>query len=259
MEKYRFTEKGHRHELLVNNEWKRLTGITTVLSVISKPQLIQWSANMAVDYIRDNVSEIAKNNGDLEYLKKLSEEWVKILEQARKAHIQKRDKAGQLGTDIHAQIERIVKNAIENYEGIILFTNGWEGEEKQVQHFLNWSKDNKIKFIESELHLYSEKHFLGGICDFICEIDGDKWIGDIKTSNGIYGDAFWQMAGYNILMNEMKIYSDIKGYIILNLRKNGEFEEKRSISNEEHQKAFMACLDIYRIKQKTDSLVEINN
>ncbi len=46
---YNFDDKKHIHTL----DGIPLHGVTTVLSVISKPQLIQWSANMAVDFLKD--------------------------------------------------------------------------------------------------------------------------------------------------------------------------------------------------------------
>jgi len=49
---YRFNKEKHLHELLVDNKWKSLTGCTTILGILSKPMLIQWSANMAVEYIK---------------------------------------------------------------------------------------------------------------------------------------------------------------------------------------------------------------
>ena len=40
---YQFSEEGHLHIL----DGKALTGVTTILGVIAKPALIQWSADEA--------------------------------------------------------------------------------------------------------------------------------------------------------------------------------------------------------------------
>jgi hypothetical protein len=245
--KYRFTKENHCHELLVDGDWKKLTGVTTVLSVIAKPALISWAANMAVDYIKENA--LPYNGDDFAGMIATNEE---LLEQARKAHTKKKEEAGKKGTDTHAIIEEIIKDVIK-IDGTIPAT--LEQDSKQVKHFTNWAIENKVRFLESELGIYSENNFLGGIVDFVCEIDGEVWIGDIKTGNGIYAEAFWQMGGYELMINELKLYPKIKGYIVLNLRKNGEFEEKRSISNEENIKAFLSCLNIYRTKQKIENQI----
>jgi hypothetical protein len=235
---YRFNENRHLHQIYVDGKWENLTGITTILNVISKPFLIQWSANMAVDYVRDNLKD----------LKDLDE----VLQEARIAHRKKKEKAGEQGTDIHAIAEEIIKKAIKETNGIIQET---EHEKPQIKHFLNWTKKNNVKFLESELHIYSEDKFLGGICDFVCEIDGKKWVGDIKTSSDIHFEAFVQVAGYQVIMQDMGIYPDIAGYVILNLKKDGTFKEKRSALTEESIKAFLSALSLYRIKEKTEKTI----
>jgi hypothetical protein len=238
---YRFKESNHRHELLVDGEWRSLTGITTILGVIAKPQLIQWAANMAVNYIDENLLKTKVKTIDLSNEDTFL--WVtSVLEQARKAHQRKKEAAGQKGTDVHALIEERIKKAIAG-DGFIK-ENG--ATDKQVKEFIQWAIDGKVKFLESELHVYSETHFLGGICDFVCEIEGEIWIGDIKTG-GVYAEAFFQMAGYQILIEEMKKYSNIKGHIVIGL-KDG-FKEKRSISNEQNKQAFLSALSLYRIMQ----------
>ena len=190
---------------------------------------------MAVDY--------AKSKGT-----KKDEDWYLIsnqdLEDARKAHTKKKDAAADIGTLVHSAIEDWIKNKTEpklDEQGMKMF-----------EHFRKWITDNKVKIIESEKHLYSEKMFLAGICDLVVEIDGQKWIADIKTG-GVYPEAFYQMAGYQLLMEEMEIANDIVGHIILGLKKDGEFVERRSISNEENKEAFMAAYKLYKVNQKVNS------
>src|ERR1035437_9358592 len=79
---YVFDSKRHIHQL----DGKNLNGITTILGVIAKPALIQWSANMACDYILGN-SEVG--NRDDEIIYKVSEKTVK---EARTAHRKKKEK-----------------------------------------------------------------------------------------------------------------------------------------------------------------------
>jgi len=229
---YAFNEKRHLHTL----DGVALTGCTTVLSVVAKPALIQWAANMAVNHIRDSYQPLMP-----------LDKWEEILEEAREAHCKRKTDAGTWGTEMHALIEKHIKG-----EKPIVPA----GHFKAWENFLDWEKKNKIKFLESEKNIYSEKHWLGGIVDFVCEIDGDVWIGDIKTSgSGIYAEHFWQCAGYQLMLQEMGLYPNIKGYIILNLKENGKMLEKRSVSNGDNTKAFLSCLEIYRIKEKISNQI----
>lgn len=238
---YRFNEANHVHQLLVDGEWKNLTGCTTILDVLAKPALIQWSANMTARFLKDRLPEIWKMN---------QEEWELLLEEARRAHCKRKEKAGDYGSEVHKGIELLIKKAIKNNNGVIkrggfVFTN------KSIQNFVVWAENNEIKFLDSELHCYSEKYFLGGIVDLVFKKGGKVWIGDIKTSSsGIYPENFAQVAGYEIMLQEMKLYPKIAGYIILNLKENGEFLEKRSVSNRDNKKFFLACLEIYRQQER---------
>lgn len=239
---YRFNEKGHVHEILIDGVWRRVTGCTTILGVIAKPALIPWAAKSVVEWIRENVQIV---NG----LWQVNDEQ---LEEAKSAHRKKKEKAGDWGTGVHASIEILIKNAITNGGMISDIHVSSEDYSIALNQFVKWAVDNKVKFLESEKGVYSKTNFMAGIVDIICEIDGNRWLADIKTGSGIYAEAFWQMGGYDIMLEEMG-QPKVSGYLVLNLKKDGSFEEKRSISNDDHKKAFMAALTIYRIQEKINN------
>src|SRR3990167_7249411 len=245
---YRFNEKAHLHELLVNDEWKALTGCTTILGILAKPALIQWSANMAVDFVEEEVRKIAVSNDGIGYINELAREWARILKEAKTAHRRKKEEAGAKGTDIHFEAEKLVKGAIDANKGIL--DPDTKSDIPQIQHFIDCAVKNKVKFLETEKGLYSKTHFLGGIVDLLCEIDGEVWIADIKTGSGIYPEHFAQMAGYELMLKEMGFDRPIKGHIVLNLKKDGTFQEKRSVSTEDAKNFFLACLNVYRLQEK---------
>ncbi len=262
---YRFNKERHLHQLLVGEDWKNATGCTTVLNVLFKP-LSWWASGMACEkfgwvqkYIKDdegNKTWLPKEDRlksakkGLEYIMKLDlNGFLGLLDEAYKAHNVRKTTAGDYGKRIHDIINKLILKAIKKDDGYV-----WDNTmspEKSVQNFINWAAKNKVKFLESEKHVYSKEHFLGGIVDIVCEIDGKTWIGDLKTSkSGIYPEHFWQVGGYNIMLEEMGLYKDSLGYFVLNLKESGIILEKRSISNEDNKKAFMACLTIYRLKER---------
>ncbi len=231
---YEFDKKNHIHKL----GGKPLIGITTVLSVISKPALIQWSANMAVDYIEENIENVfvyddhGNNVVDDVFLDELMKE-------AKSAHRKKRDKAGDWGTKVHEVIEDWIKNKTEP-------TDLDETQQKVFKLFKEWAIKNKVKFLESEKHLWSEEMWTGGIVDLVFEMDGKKYIGDIKTSSGIYNEAFFQMGAYHLMLESMGV-SDIQGYIVINLKKTGQMDMKLAENMKLNQDAFKHALGLYKI------------
>lgn len=90
-----------------------------------------------------------------------------------------------------AEEGNIVHNLIEEYllGKEIKFFNPYDKPKMEPhvwQMFLNfvdfWNT-HKPKLIKTEVHLFSDKYKVAGTCDLVCEIDGDLWIIDHKTSN----------------------------------------------------------------------------
>ena len=262
---YKFDKINHIHELY----GKPLMGVTTILSVISKPALIQWSANMACDYIGGYIEKLIEESTEDEYEPMLSitsdegiEEIRKKIKEAKTAHRIKKEKAGDWGTVVHKKVELWITEDKEYKvdEVIDLCSNELksyirltEDEKKYVDiafnNFKKWSVENKVKFIESEKNLYSKEMWVGGIVDLVFEMDGKKYIGDIKTSSGIYDEAFFQMGAYHLMLEEMGEGEGIEGYIVINLKKDGKIDMKMADNLKINQEAFKHALGLYKIKQ----------
>jgi hypothetical protein len=240
MKKFEFQEKGHKYFL----DGKAMTGCTTVLGMIAKPALIGWSAKMASEYVRENLKD----------LKDLNE----VCDKAKTAHRIRKEEAGQKGTDVHAIIEDFIKGAIQINDGII--SADMKSEEKQVQNFLVWAMNNNITFLESEKKVYSEKYFVAGTYDFKCEIDGKIYLGDIKTSSGIYDRTpLAQCAAYQMMELEHEPDNKIDGRLVINIKKTGVFDEDKDVYVSEHYEddlsIFMSALELYRqLKNKFEPL-----
>lgn len=246
-----------RHDYFLDD--KKMTGVTSVLNVIAKNNLIQWSADLAAiaGLEAEQIIGIKKEYDAIQII----EDWKEkkqaklaldkkypIYKTVRTSHITKRDDAGQKGTDVHAEIEMIIKDVINKKEGLI--SESLHGN-SQVQHFINWAETNKVKFLESEKKMYSENKFFAGTADFTCEIDSKKYVGDIKTSSGIYGrEPFFQVAAYRFMLEEMN-EKDFNGSVIVNIKKSGVFDEQKdvhwSFDYATDLRGFLSALELYRI------------
>lgn len=233
MSRFTFEPKSHSYKL----DGRRLTGVTTIIGVLDKPALVQWSANMACDYIE-----------------KAEEVTPEVIKEARTAWRRKRDKAGDIGNRIHSAIEEYVKAKINSQPVPVLELT--EHEQKMFDKFLEWEKDNNVKFLLSEQKLYSEKHWFAGTVDLVVEIDGKKYVADIKTAKDIYYTNFIQMAGYHVALEELGKIKDCAGYIVVNLPKelNRKGEAKLKVEQktnmEDFKKAFLNCVELYRFVNK---------
>jgi len=241
---YEFNAAKHIHTF----DGKPLCGVTTVLSVISKPALIQWSADEAVKslgwfnekYADDKELALTAFEQRWNEIKGLErDEAFKLLSDARSAHRKKKEKAGDWGTAVHKAIEEWIKGN----EPVLTD----ETQKLVFGKFKDWVKENKIEFLENEKHVWSEKLWLGGILDLVFTMDGKKYIGDIKTSSGIYNEAFFQMGAYDLCLEDMGEHKDIEGYIVINLKKDGTIDFKRADNMELNKEAFKSALSLYKI------------
>lgn len=225
--KFTFNEGSHKYFY----DGKPLTGVTTVLSVIAKPALIQWAANMACDFIQAVMTEGKPITLD-------------VIKEARAAHRKKKEAAGQKGTDVHAEIEKYIKLMIADQDGKSMPMESYENP--MVQKFVEWAVDNKVQFLMSEKRMYSPIHWLAGTADFTCIIDGKKYIGDLKTSNALYYEMFMQCAAYRLLLEEMG-ETDFHGSILVRVGKDGSFETQERYDYETEKEAFLHALGLYKI------------
>ena len=241
--RYEFHEKAHRHML----DGKRLTGVTTILGVLNKPNLIGWAADMAVDYVKEKAEKTTPKGPYL-----VSED---SLEEARKAWSKKRDKAGDWGTIVHAAIEGWIKTGSIPEKVLVddIEVEVTKEHKKPVNLFIEWGKDKE--FLESEVHVYSERMFVGGICDIIYKENGKTYLADIKTSSGIYYEAFWQMGGYHLCLEETSEVGEIDGYTVVNLPKKGGINVETNYGLTQNREAFEHCLRIYRLKNETKKTI----
>lgn len=223
---------------------KLLSGVTTIIdSTSNKSNLIQWAANMAADHIKDRYDDIRE---DPELL-------LEIIESARKAHVQKKDKASNKGTDIHALVEDWLVRVIE--------AGGVDDvpHDPKIIPFVTWATINNVEFLATEQRLYSETHGYAGTCDFVALIDGKLTIGDLKTFPKMWSaDPFIQMGAYSLAWKEMTGEAPQQSVIVKmcdsddeRLKKYGtaSFAVYPRYSIEEDEQMFLTRLKMYRYNQ----------
>ena len=115
-----------------------------------------------------------------------------------------------------------------------------------VANFINWARTEQVEFLASEKQVYSEKYWFCGTYDFLAKIDNKTYLGDIKTSSNIYPEMWAQCAGYQICQQEMNPDQRIDGHLIVNLKKDGSIQVKKSFDYAGYRKMFLGALAIYR-------------
>src|SRR5690348_15831464 len=115
-----------KHSYYVDN--KKIPSVTTILSVINKPALINWAAGQVVDFIKTQI-EPGKPYDEIQL--------ATMLEEARKAHYKKKADAAGYGTFMHQYIEDYIngKNpGMPVHEGLAM----------SVKKFHEWEKEHNV-------------------------------------------------------------------------------------------------------------------
>ena len=266
-----FTYDDSKHEYRLNGQ--ELPGTTTPLVLVNE---VSWDSKG----VMSDKTQIIKNWAlKLMYTKALElyditipttrEEFDTLITTAKKAPNQRFKDAGISGTEIHELIEGLIKNAIANGGTMTQLTTNVP----QVQNFINWANNNKVKFLFSEEPLYSKEWMNCGTVDFICEIDNKTLIGDIKTNgdkrryewtskgydmtkplSDIHVPALWQTGAYGKMATEegaRKLIDKFDGVVIVNIKKSGEFDEKLDVRYNYNPKvlieAYNHVINLYKL------------
>lgn len=223
--------------------------VTTILSVIGKPALINWAANMeramcleaAADLYLDLPNGNTPKMSRLAFITSLKNRFGKT-----KAHQKELAKAGEIGTQVHALIEWNIRKDL-----------GQEvGPEPKISEaamwafmvWQDWSKKVSFKPMFCEQTIYSTEHQYAGTMDLLAEVDfGEgpvRAVLDWKTGKAIYDEALLQNAAYVHAVIEMEHQVPPLAGIIVRLPKNEKDPEPemRLISWVEHEKLFRSFL-----------------
>lgn len=248
IDKFEFDEKRHFYTL----NGVKMYGVTSVLGVISKPQLIQWAANLATakaftfsanQELAKEISKYPKIN--TETAKKIGEKFPEFNE-ARNAHAQVRDDSANNGSNVHKIIEMLLKEAIISSGGILTVLSH---PNRQVQQFLDWAREENIRFLKSEEKIYSKTLWVAGTMDLMFQKGDRTYVGDIKTTGAIWDRTpFFQTAAYEFMVLEREPNWKIEGRCIVRLDKEGSREVMYSDSPLDRE-GFLAALALYKALQ----------
>lgn len=227
-----FNPNNHSHWY----DGKRLLGVTTALSAISKGDgITQWASNCACDYVRAN--QVPSGGNSDEY----NQAFEMVLLGAKYAWKAKRDEAAGIGTIAHEWIERYLKGEDPAWPENI-------SAKKSCEAALEWIKSVKWKTLFIEKQIYIPELEVAGICDWCAEIDGVLAVPDWKTSKSLHSGYAYQTAAYlKALEAELGLKIPHRWLIRID-KETGSFEPRflSESSIDADYKAFESAVHIYR-------------
>ncbi len=180
--------------------------------------------------------------------------WAWKLGMEGKDYRAERDAAASAGTLAHQLVERWIKK--EPLE----ITGEQEAVTKAqmaFSAFQEWAKQSRMEITASEVSLISETHKFGGTLDCML-VNGKRSLGDFKTSNSIYAEYLYQIAGYGILWDEHHPTEPIDGgFHLLKFSKDfPDFSHHFWSELDEAKEGFLLMRRLYTIKANLNKRVK---
>ena len=106
------------------------------------------------------------------------------------------------GSKVHKAIEHIFEGKEVRIDSKFVNPQTEQEEELSLEEvdailsFIEWYKQTKPKVICYEINVFSDKYNYAGTIDLVCEINGELWIIDFKTSQYIWPSHKIQVSSY---------------------------------------------------------------
>lgn len=274
--KYRFDSAKHVHLL---NE-KPLKGTTTIIKEVLSPMLSWYGSSKALEKMGwtnpnpKNDNYVPREEGiekteeflNSEFSSKVletPETWYDFLQECYRNHDAYKREKGTWGKQTHFAIEKAVKQAISDNEGYLRIESY---ENEAVGRFASWGRGKK--FIYSEVHIFSELLWLGGILDLVYKENGEYYLADAKTGKKIYESVFIQLGMYDCQQGESGYFTkdgekigeplEIKGYTAVNIPKEGGIAIKTYRGTQQLRELTVSLMGLYNTLQDIKTICQKN-
>jgi len=203
------------HQKYITDDGVQVPGVTTVISVLSKPALIHWAWDLGckgIDYRKH------------------------------------RDKMADIGTLTHLLILDFFKQQQSDYSEYS--KDDMDKAENCLISFYNWVDENDVKPIDVESQLVSNLYRYGGTVDLYCWLNGIPTLVDFKTGKAIYDEMFYQVAAYKQLLTEHKKEVNQVRIVRIGREESEGFDDHKVVKLDDYWNIFFYCLNIYNTKKK---------
>lgn len=248
---YRFGPDGNRVDV---------PGVTTVLQIVDKSKpLMLWAVKLAITTLRNGLI-----NPDGSMVRLSTEDLNALLEDARTKHSQELQEAGDVGHVVHALLEKAIKKAILETNGVLQPLEEIPIDERvknSTGAALVWTQKHKVRFIFTERKVYSKEFDVAGTGDGLAWVSScddpsccrDEYIDrlafiDWKTSKSMRSTYILQTAIYRFAYIEETREPVTDTWILKLDKETGKLTalHRPPETFEMELNAFLAALQLYR-------------
>ena len=194
----RFSERDHAYYRIDDGVPVLVEGVTQTCGIIDKSlYLIPWAVKMAAEQmLRTMPSDVDKTwTAAIPW-----PQFEELVTESKKAHKNKLVDAGDVGTAAHNWIEDSIRYAIKHTNGIVENLTAPAPADERAQNCghaaLDWMKENKVVWKNTEHKIYSREWKYAGTMDGLALVNNRLAVVDWKTSNYLRTDYLLQTAAY---------------------------------------------------------------
>ena len=202
------------HQSYYNKQRIKVPGVTTVLNILSKPNLLDWTWKCGLKNI-DYKAE--------------------------------RDAKADIGTLAHKMITNHLTGATGDYSDYT--KEEIDKAENCIISFFEWLKHNPIKVEFVEKQMVSESFQYGGTCDIYGTILGIPVLIDLKTGKAIYEEFMYQLAAYKQLLIDNGYPVKLCKIVRIGREETEGFEVLDFEDTQVEMDIFLNALSIYNLKK----------
>lgn len=209
------------HQKYVGVDGIQYPGVTTVLGLKNKPNLVNWAWKKGRD--QEDIQAILRTSGDI-------------------------------GTLAHALISKDWGGEEPDLGKYSEFVRGMA--ENAYISYLHWAENHTLEAILVEHQMVSDRFRYGGTCDWFGLVDGVPVLLDFKTSSGIYDDHKIQTSAYIQLIREQGYEVDHSRLIQLGRDEDVAFEDHAVTEPRlgKYWEMFRCFLDAYWIERELKTM-----
>lgn len=231
-----------------------LPSVTTVLSVISKPALLNWYAKVEREMVLKCSADLYEDCPSNTRMSRTG--WITTMQSRltnEKAAARELAKAAEIGSQVHKLIEWNLKAQLCYEAGPSPAVSG-----RAMWAFMawqDWAKSVHLKPIFVEQVIYSRTHGYAGTMDLLADVNGKLTVLDWKTGKAVYPEAHLQNAAYRAALREMGHGDPVQGMIVRlpKVETDPEFEVVEAAPENECLTVFMNALHLWTWTQKMEA------
>jgi hypothetical protein len=268
-EELRYDTEAHAY-FRVDPELGNLTelhGVTTVLRIIDKSNaLVPWASKKCAEKI---LRTIPLTSDSLMLAPISLADFTKLVMEAKNAHKEILEDAGDVGHAAHKCLEVSIQHAIDHTHGVVLELREVPTEEKAkacAEAGFAWMQRHRVRWIKTEQKVYSKEYGYAGTMDGKALVDScddpaccseqfkdSLSIIDWKSSNDLHPEYILQAAGAYHHAEYEEYGEDFQNCFILRLGKNeeeaGKFAPWRIPAKDFPRafKGFLLCLQLVEL------------